>query len=235
MPAVQDHKRAHEGDKGPNTGGMGTYSDANHSLPFLSAADIERAKQINEKVVRALADKFCEPYQGILYGGFMATKDDTKVIEYNARFGDPEAMNLLTLLETDFVEIAQAITQGKLDTVKAKFKNQASVCKYLVPLGYPNQSVKNFEIDISQCPDNVELFLGAVDYKDGKLIGTGSRAIAVLGLGDTIAEAEQKAENAVKNIYGKLFHRPDIGTKELINKRIKHMNLLRGDKYQELK
>ncbi|MDE4953057.1 phosphoribosylamine--glycine ligase, partial [Francisella tularensis subsp. holarctica] len=83
--------------------------------------------------------------------------------------------------------------------------------------------------------DNVELFLGAVDYKDGKLIGPGYIAIAVLGLGDTIAEAEQKAENAVKNIYGTLFHRPDIGTKELINKRIKHLNLLRGDKYQELK
>ena len=232
--AVQDHKRAHEGDKGPNTGGMGTYSDANHSLPFLSDSDIARAKEINEKVAHALKDKFGQPYQGILYGGFMATRNDTKVIEYNARFGDPEAMNLLTLLEADFIEIAKGITQGSLDKVQAKFKNKASVCKYLVPLGYPNQSVKNFEIDISHCPDNVELFLGAVDFADGKLIGTGSRAIAVLGLGDTIAEAEAKAENAVKNIYGKLFHRPDIGTKELINERIKFMNTLRGDKYQEL-
>ncbi|MED7818687.1 MULTISPECIES: phosphoribosylaminoimidazolesuccinocarboxamide synthase [unclassified Francisella] len=234
MPAVQDHKRAYEEDKGPNTGGMGTYSDANHSLPFLSEEDIQKAKDINEKVVQALFEKFGEPYQGILYGGFMATKNDTKVIEYNARFGDPEAMNLLTLLETDFVEIIKVITEGTLDKIKPSFKNQASVCKYLVPLGYPNQSVKNFEIDISQCPDNVELFLGAVDYRDGKLIGTGSRAIAVLGLGDTISEAEQKAENAVKNIYGKLYHRPDIGTKGLINKRIRHMNLLRGNKYQEL-
>ncbi|MDE5035651.1 phosphoribosylamine--glycine ligase, partial [Francisella tularensis subsp. holarctica] len=86
-----------------------------------------------------------EPYQGILYGGYMATKDDTKVIEYNARFGDPEAMKLLTLLETDFVEIAQAITQGQLDTVKAKCKNQARVCTSLVPLGYPNQSDTYFE------------------------------------------------------------------------------------------
>lgn len=234
MPAVQDHKRAHEGDKGPNTGGMGTYSDANHSLPFLSDSDITRAKEINEKVVHALKDKFGQPYQGILYGGFMATRRDTKVIEYNARFGDPEAMNLLTLLDADFIEIMRGITQGTLDQVEAKFKNKASVCKYLVPLGYPNQSVKNFEIDISQCPDDVEIFLGAVDFRDGKLIGTGSRAIAVLGLGDTILEAEAKAENAVKNIYGKLFHRPDIGTKELINKRIKHMNMLRGHKYQEL-
>lgn len=234
MPAVQDHKRAHEGDRGPNTGGMGTYSDVNHSLPFLSDSDIERAKKINEKVAHALKDKFGTPYQGILYGGFMATIKDTKVIEYNARFGDPEAMNLLSLLEGDFIEITKAITAGKLDQVKASFKKQATVCKYLVPLGYPNNSVKNFEIDISQCPDDVELFLGAVDLKDDKLIGTGSRAIAVLGMGDTIAHAEAKAENGIKNIYGKLYHRPDIGTKDLINKRIKHMNMLRGDKYKEL-
>ncbi|MGQ4005605.1 phosphoribosylamine--glycine ligase [Francisellaceae bacterium CB300] len=234
MPAVQDHKRAHEGDRGPNTGGMGTYSDASHSLPFLSDSDIERAKEINEKVAHALKNKFGTPYQGILYGGFMATIEDAKVIEYNARFGDPEAMNLLSLLEGDFIEIATAIATGKLDEVKASFKKQATVCKYLVPLGYPNNSVKNFEIDISQCPNDVELFLGAVDLKDDKLIGTGSRAIAVLGMGDTIAEAEQKAENGIKNIYGKLFHRPDIGTKDLINKRIKNMNMLRGNKYKEL-
>ncbi len=234
MPTVQDHKRAHEGDRGPNTGGMGTYSDVNHSLPFLSDSDIERAKEINEKVAHALKDKFGTPYQGILYGGFMATIKDTKVIEYNARFGDPEAMNLLSLLDGDFIKIAMAIATGGLDTVKSSFKNQATVCKYLVPLGYPNNSVKNFEIDISQCPDDVELFLGAVDLKGGKLIGTGSRAIAVLGMGDTIAQAEAKAEDGIKNIYGKLYHRPDIGTKDLINKRIKHMNMLRGDKYKEL-
>ena len=236
MPAVQDHKRAYEGDTGPNTGGMGTYSDANHSLPFLSDSDIERAKEINEQVAKALHDKFGTPYQGILYGGFMATISDTKVIEYNARFGDPEAMNLLTLLETGFLAIAKGITEGTLDKVKSSFKNKATVCKYLVPLGYPNKSVKNFEIDITRCPSNVELFLGAVDINDdGKLIGTGSRAIAVLGLGDTLAEAETKAENAISNIYGKLFHRPDIGTKDLINKRIQHMNFLRGDKYKEIK
>lgn len=233
MPAVQDHKRAHEGDKGPNTGGMGSYSDANHSLPFLSDSDIERAKQINEKVAHALKDKFGTPYQGVLYGGFMATIKDTKVIEYNARFGDPEAMNLLSLLEGDFVQIATAITTGKLNEVIASFKNQATVCKYLVPLGYPNNSVKNFTIDLSQCPADVELFLGAVDFKDDKLIGTGSRAIAVLGTGETIEQAEKKAENGVRNIYGKLYHRPDIGTKNLINKRIQNMNMLRGDKYKE--
>lgn len=234
MPAVQDHKRAHEEDRGPNTGGMGTYSDANHSLPFLSDSDVQRAKEINEKVAHALKDKFGTPYQGVLYGGFMATKDDTKAIEYNARFGDPEAMNLLSLLETDFIEIAKAITNGSLDSIKAKFKNQATVCKYLVPLGYPNSSVKNFKIDLSQCPDDVELFLGAVDSKEGDLIGTGSRAIAVLGIGSTLAEAESKAENGVKNIYGKMYHRRDIGTKELINERVKYMNLLRGNKYQEI-
>ena len=234
MPAVQDHKRAYENDEGPNTGGMGTYSDVDHSLPFLSNSDIKRAREINEKVIYSLANKFGTPYQGIIYGGFMATKDDTKVIEYNARFGDPEAMNLLTLLEGDFIEIAKAIVDGSLDKVQVNFKKQASVCKYLVPLGYPNQSVKNFKIDIAKYSDDTEIFLGAVDTKDGELIGTGSRAIAVLALGSTIAQAEQKVENAIKNIHGKLFHRPDIGTKYLINERIKYMNSLRGDKYKRI-
>ena len=92
MPAVQDHKRAYDGDKGPNTGGMGTYTDVDHKLPFLSAADILEAQEINQRVAAALAEECGAPYQGILYGGFMATKSGVKLIEYNARFGDPESL-----------------------------------------------------------------------------------------------------------------------------------------------
>ena len=102
MPAIQDHKRAYENDTGPNTGGMGTYSDANHSLPFLDSSDIEEAHNINTQTARALKDKFDEGYKGILYGGFMATKDGVRLIEYNARFGDPEAMNVLSLLDRPY-------------------------------------------------------------------------------------------------------------------------------------
>lgn len=228
-PAIQDHKRAFVGDTGPNTGGMGTYSDANHSLPFLSVQDCITAQRINQQVNDALKQEFGTPYQGILYGGFMATADGVKVIEYNARFGDPEAMNILTLFEGDFVKTMFAISDETLHTLDIAFKSQATVCKYVVPNGYPNQSQKGFSVDISAVPDTVHMFMGSVDDVDGTLIAMGSRTIAVLGVADTICEAEQKAEHAIKTIKGDLFHRPDIGTSALINKRIAHMNTLRGD------
>jgi len=142
MPAVQDHKRAYEGDKGPNTGGMGTYSDANHGLPFLTDDDIAQAHAINISTAKALKDKFGEGYTGILYGGFMATVNGVKLIEYNARFGDPEAMNVLSLLETDFIDICVGIVEGTLDQVDVRFANKATVCKYAVPEGYPDSPVK---------------------------------------------------------------------------------------------
>ena len=128
MPAVQDHKRAYEGDTGPNTGGMGTYSNANHSLPFLTDEDIDEAHAINMATARALKDKFDEGYKGVLYGGFMATADGVKLIEYNARFGDPEAMNVLPLLNTDFIEICNGIADGTLDQIDVQFQNKATVC-----------------------------------------------------------------------------------------------------------
>ena len=134
MPAVQDHKRAYEDDVGPNTGGMGSYSDSNHSLPFLKNNEIAEAKNINEQVVSALLEHTGHAYKGILYGGFMATRDGVKLIEYNARFGDPEAMNLLSLLDTDFASVCSDIVNGNLGSVN--FRKEASVCKYIVPEGY---------------------------------------------------------------------------------------------------
>ncbi len=227
-PAVRDHKRAFVGDMGPNTGGMGTYSDANHSLPFLSESDCAIARAMNQHINDALKQEFGTPYQGVLYGGFMATADGIKVIEYNARFGDPEAMNILTLFHGDFVKTLYAIAHGNLHTIPPNFANKATVCKYVVPTGYPNASKKDFAVDISQVPDTVHLFMGAVDEKDGTLIATGSRTIAVLGIADTLQQAEQDAESAVQAIQGEVFHRPDIGTPDLINARIRHMNSLRG-------
>ncbi|MBT6823179.1 MAG: phosphoribosylamine--glycine ligase, partial [Candidatus Peribacter sp.] len=114
MPAVQDHKRAYEGDTGPNTGGMGTYSDSNHSLPFLNASDLEAASLLNKQTAKALLDECGSPFKGILYGGFIATKKGIQLIEYNARFGDPEALNILPLLESDFVDICQGIINEEL-------------------------------------------------------------------------------------------------------------------------
>ncbi len=114
MPPVQDHKRAFEGDRGPNTGGMGSYTSADGLLPFLTLPDVLEAQNINERTVAALREECGEPYRGVLYGGFMATRDGVRLIEYNARFGDPEALNLLTLLNTDLLSIFKAITDGTL-------------------------------------------------------------------------------------------------------------------------
>ncbi|MEM9244027.1 MAG: phosphoribosylamine--glycine ligase [Pseudomonadota bacterium] len=233
-PAIQDHKRAFVNDDGPNTGGMGSYSDRDHCLPFLSQQDIEQAQAFNEATIKALYQETGEAYVGFLYGGFMATAQGVKLIEYNARLGDPEAINLLGLLDCDFVSVCQAMVAGKLKQTPISFADQASVCKYLVPNGYPEQAVKNQLIDISLVKDIDSLYYAAIDERDGKLYQTGSRAIAVLTVADTISQAEQQAEKIVADIKGPLFHRADIGTATLINKRIELINTIRKTNYKRL-
>jgi phosphoribosylamine--glycine ligase len=227
MPAIQDHKRAFVNDEGPNTGGMGSYSDANHSLPFLLAEDLILAQNINEAVVKALMLECGEEYKGILYGSFIATKMGVRLIEYNARFGDPEAMNVLSILESDLVAICQAIVSGNLSKELVRFASLATVCKYVVPHGYPDQAVKEAEIDISQVENPEHLYLAAVDARDGKLYATGSRTAAVVGIAKTITAAEKIAEADILRIQGPLFHREDIGTDALIHRRVEHMKELR--------
>ena len=227
MPAVQDHKRAYEGDTGPNTGGMGTYSDTNHSLPFLNDNDIAKARDINTSTVRALKDKFGAGYKGVLYGGFIATAKGIKLIEYNARFGDPEAMNVLPLLESDFVEICNGVASGTLENVDVKFQHKATVCKYAVPEGYPDSPTKGSPIDVSSIENPDSLFYASVDIQNGQLVEAGSRTVAVVGIADSISEAEVIAEKEISSVTGPLFHRTDIGTDAVVQKRVHHMNSLR--------
>lgn len=230
MVVAQDHKRSELGDKGPNTGGMGSYSCSNHLLPFLSPEHLAEASAINSAVARALREELNEEYKGILYGGFMITRDGVRVIEYNARFGDPEIMNVLPLLRTDFVDVCEAIISGTLDKLKISFDKKATVCKYLVPDGYPTEPVKNEIVDKQTVPDsteNLRVYFGAVNRKqDGELSLIGSRAIACVGIGDTLSEAERIAEEAVSQVKGPLRHRKDIGTSELVQSRVEHLEEL---------
>lgn len=227
MPPVQDHKRAFVGDTGPNTGGMGSYSDANHLLPFLHKEDVEIAQNTNQKTIEALYNKFGKPYKGILYGGFMLTKNGVKLIEYNARFGDPEAMNVLTLLKSDFVEICKGILECTLNKKNVQFTHKATICKYAVPKGYPDNPVKGKKIDISKVRNKDQLYFGAVDALEDGLYETGSRAVAIIGIGDTLEEAEKQAEEEIKRVKGPLFHREDIGTAALIKKRVEMVKNLK--------
>lgn len=240
LPAVQDHKRAFENDKGPNTGGMGSYSMADGSLPFLTKEDIAEAKSINESIALALREKTGVPYKGVLYGGFMATKTGVKLIEYNARLGDPEAMNVLSVFpdkssdknaDADFVDICEAIINGTLNTLKTNWKPVCTVCKYAVPNGYPSNSVKGEAIDLSALDQSkVGLFFASVDAKNGDLLLAGSRAVAVIATHEDLYEAEKLVEAEIRKIRGPVFHRSDIGTASLIESRVKMMEEIRPNR-----
>ncbi len=220
-PPVQDHKRAYADDKGPNTGGMGSYSCEDHLLPFLTKQDVADGLDITKKVADALYKETGEYYKGVMYAGLIKTKDGVKLLEYNARFGDPEAMNVLPLLETDFVEICNAIINQQLN--KIKFQNKATVCKYVVPKGYPDNPVKNEKIEIGKMPKDASFYYASVYYKEDVLYTSSSRSIACLGIAENLEKAEKIAEEATKAIKGKVFHREDVGTKNLIERRVRHM------------
>ena len=226
-PAVQDHKRAFDDDRGPNTGGMGSYNDAKDILPFMKESDYSGAKKIMTDAVSAIRKETGVPYQGILYGQFMATAKGISVIEFNARFGDPEAMNVIPLLENDFLDVCRAVVSGTLSKTKVSFKKLATVCKYAVPEGYPDNPVNDSAVEIGSAGD-AHVFYSSVYEKDGKIFTTGSRAIAVLGSAGTIQDAEKIAQNGLSALKGRLYNRRDIGTEELIRKRIQHMEELRA-------
>jgi phosphoribosylamine--glycine ligase len=229
-PMVQDHKRAYEGDVGPNTGGMGSYSDAGYILPFLNEDDYRQGIEIMREAVKAVYKETGEKYVGFLYGQFMATADGVRLVEFNVRLGDPEAMNILTILESDFQEMCERIT-GEMIKDDLKFENKATVCKYMVPEGYPEKPKNNVEVTVDE--DNIKELGGTIYYasvreEEGKIYTSKSRAVAVVGAAASITEAEQVAEGSMEYVKGELFHRKDIGTRPLVFKRIEHMKALRG-------
>jgi len=228
MPPVQDHKRAYVGDTGPNTGGMGSYSCEDHLLPFMTQEHVAAACAINEAMARALkAESGGDGFKGILYGAFMCLNRGVGCIKFNARFGVPEALNVLALLESDLAAIFEAISAGTLSPALVSFARQATVVKYACPFGYPDAPLKNQAINISSLQNPAGLFLAAVDEANGQLLATGSRTAAVVARANTVAEAEARVEAEVRRISGSVFHRPDIGTTEVLMKRVVHQRQVR--------
>jgi phosphoribosylamine---glycine ligase len=232
-PPVQDHKRRFVDDKGPNTGGMGSYSDADHLLPFLDAGAVAEGLDITRQVAEAIRRETGVPYKGIMYGGFMITRSGVKLIEYNARLGDPEAMNILPLLKTDFIDLCRAILAEQLDRLEIVFEKKATVCKYVVPKGYglPQDHAENAStssrIEIGEV-HGARLYYSSIDQRPDGLYMTSSRAMGVVGIANSLEEAERIAEAAVGAIRGPVDHRPDIGTEPLIAKRMQHMKKLKA-------
>ena len=233
-PVIQDHKRAYNNDLGPNTGGMGTFSDANHLLPFVTEQDRQDALVLTEKVLAALKQETGQTYIGVMYGGFIKTKNGVRLIEFNARFGDPEAMNIFNLLESDFVSVVESCINGTLNPAQVTFKNLASVCVYVVPKGYPDQALaetdKQMTLDkkVFNLP-GLDICFASVDFiseneNEYVLNLTSSRAIAFTSTGLTITEAREKALHAINFVSGNISFRTDIGSQELIQAKIDLVN-----------
>lgn len=229
MPLVQDYKRAEEGDRGPNTGGMGSISVVDGLLPFLRREDYETAVTIMRRAIEAMRSEGV-PYKGILYGGFTSTPSGPKILEFNARFGDPEAMNVLPILEHDFLEVLWSIVDGKLKE-EVSFRRKATVCKYVVPEGYGTKPLADQELHVDEAAIQQRgaiLYYASVDERDGRIFTTTSRALAVVGVADDLGSAESLAEEGLAHVRGRVFMRHDIGKSSLVKQKVERMRALRG-------
>jgi phosphoribosylamine--glycine ligase len=230
MPAVQDFKRALEGNHGGNTGGMGSYSQRDHLLPFLSPADRDRALETMVRSVVALKAEGLS-YRGILYGGFMLTARGPLLLEFNARFGDPEAMNVLTLYEEgSFSDLLAGVATGRVDPNLVRFRLRATVVKYLVPPGYGDRPRTGgvLEVDDERIEsDGAHVFYASVDRVGPGSVRLGSsRGVALVGEASAIHEAGARVEAALAHVRGEYYVRHDIGTKEDLSRRTEHMRTL---------
>lgn len=211
LATAQDHKRAYDGDEGPNTGGMGAYSPA----PVMTEALIEQTMQeIIEPTVKAMKDKGT-PYKGVLYAGLMLTKDGPKLIEYNARFGDPECQVLMTRLASDIVPALKAVANGTLEGVKLNWHDETAITVVMAANGYPGAYEKGSEIkglETAGTPEDVIIFHAGTKIEDGKTFAIGGRVLNITATGSSVKIAQEKAYNTISKIdWPEGFCRNDIG------------------------
>ena len=215
LPSSQDHKAVYDGDKGPNTGGMGAYSPA----PVVTKAMEEQIlEEIMKPTLRAMAQEG-HPYRGVLYAGLMIEDGRAKVLEFNCRFGDPEAQPLLMRLKSDIVPVLEAIADGDLTGIALEWDPRAAVCVVMAAKGYPKHYKKGMEISglekAAEMPDTV-VFHAGTRNAGGKFVTDGGRVLGVTSTGETIAEAIHLAYSAVEQIRWEGVHyRKDIGRRAL--------------------
>jgi phosphoribosylamine--glycine ligase len=214
MVSSQDHKQVFDGDQGPNTGGMGAYSPA----PVIQDRTSEIMESVMIPVIRGMADEG-RVFKGVLYAGLMMTSDGPKVLEFNVRFGDPEAQPILFRLKTDLVEIIQGILDSRLDQVQVEWKDGATICVVMASGGYPGPYEKGKVISgLDRIPNSDDLFVFHAGTRkvDDKIVTSGGRVLGVTAHGADLSSALAKAYDAVKLIDFKGRHfRTDIGQKGL--------------------
>lgn len=215
MESAQDHKPIGEGDTGPNTGGMGAYSPA----PIVTDALMD---QIIREILVPTVDGMNRndtPYKGVLYAGLMITQGGPRVLEYNARFGDPETQPILMRMKSDLLEVMEAVCDGRLSEVEIQWDQRPAVCVVMASGGYPDAYEKGKKIsglDEAARMKDVMVFQAGTAYKDGHLVTAGGRALNVTAIGDTIAQAKARAYEAVDQIhFDGAYYRRDIADKAL--------------------
>ncbi|MGV0816667.1 phosphoribosylamine--glycine ligase [Martelella sp. AMO21009] len=209
LATAQDHKAVGDGDTGPNTGGMGAYSPA----PVMDAAMIERTmKEIIEPTIRGMAE-MGHPFQGVLYAGLMITEKGPELIEYNARFGDPECQVMMMRLKSDLLPILLACAEGRLDSVGADWSEQTALTVVMAAKGYPGSYKKGSEIKALPADDaTARTFHAGTAIKDGRLVANGGRVLNVTALGPNVTEAQTRAYELIESIdWPEGFCRRDIG------------------------
>jgi phosphoribosylamine--glycine ligase len=210
LPSAQDHKQAFDGDKGPNTGGMGAYSPA----PVMTPEMLERTRrEIIEPTVRGMAARGT-PFAGVLFAGLMITKDGPKLIEYNARFGDPECQVLMLRLQSDVLDLLLGAAKGDLSGVVPEWRDDVALTVVLATEGYPGSYGKGSEIRGAEALDSdaLQVFHAGTKRDGGKLLANGGRVLNITALGTSVAEAQARAYAAIAQIdWPEGFCRHDIG------------------------
>ena len=215
MPSAQDHKRVYDNDEGPNTGGMGVYSPA----PVLTEALLDTVmKEILIPTVKGMVSEG-RPYKGVLYAGLMITRNGPKVLEFNARFGDPETQPLMMRMNTDLVEVIDAVIDGRLKEISIEWDKKAAVCVVMAAGGYPGDCRKGDEIEgLEEAArmDDVMVFHAGTALKNGKVVSNGGRVLGVTALGSDIREAINEVYRAVSKItWNGVHYRKDIGRRAI--------------------
>jgi phosphoribosylamine--glycine ligase len=246
LPETRDYKRAFDGDKGPNTGGMGSYKDKGDWLPFMTSSDKEKETEIVNKIFNRLRGKGSNiGLRGIpFYVAFIHTGKGPKVLENNSRPGDPEIMNLLSLLKDDFIDVCFKVLDGSLTRVE--FEEKATVVTYKVPPNYGGfkevfpQQVEandiNKPVDLNAAyvlakayRDNIRIYPASMELRNGETYALASRTVSVVGIGDDIEGARRISLEGIQAIKGgALWHRTDIASREHIAKSVEHMRKLRS-------
>ncbi len=234
-PAVQDFKKLLPGERGPNTASMGSYSDADHMLPFLGMADYGEAFNIIRSTLEAYKEETGRICCGFLYGQFMVTAKGVKLIEYNIRPGDPEWMNVVYLLEDDLLKGIDAVLRGEETTLR--FRNEATVCKYIVPPKYPKKMYQTLDVDFDESLTNVtavKLYHSCGLDTDGRLAVGTERGLAFLAGANKITLAHKRVERTIRQVQGSFYHRKDIGSAKMLRAKMRHMSKLLSVKDEAL-